>query len=90
MSVVMKCFERLVMAQINTNIPDTLDTHRFAYRSRRCTDDAISIALHPALSHMDKRNTCVRMLVIDYNAAFNTRVPSKLITKLRTLGLDRN
>jgi hypothetical protein len=44
--------------------------------------------LHTALSHLDKRNTYVRMLLIDYNSAFNTIVPSQLITKLRTLGLN--
>ena len=37
---------------------------------------------------MDKRNTYVRMLFIDYCSAFNTIVPTKLITKLRTLGLN--
>jgi hypothetical protein len=56
-SVTMKCFERLVMAHINTIIPDTLDPVQFAYRPNRSTDDAISIALHTALSHLDKRTT---------------------------------
>jgi hypothetical protein len=37
---------------------------------------------------MDKRNTYVGMLFIDYRSAFNTIVPSKLTTKLRTLGLN--
>ena len=37
---------------------------------------------------MNKRNTYVRMLFIDYSSAFNTIVPTKLITKLRTLGLN--
>jgi gmma-aminobutyric acid receptor subunit gamma/cGMP-dependent protein kinase 2 len=49
------------------------------------TDDAISFALHTALSHLDKRNTYVRMLLIDYSSVFTTIVPRKLITKLRTL-----
>ena len=31
-SVAMKCFERLVMAHINTIIPETLDPLQFAYR----------------------------------------------------------
>ena len=84
--VAMKCFERLVMAHINTIIPETLDPLQFAYRPNRSTDDAISIALHTALSHLDKRNTYVRMLFIDYSSAFNTIVPTKLITKLRGLG----
>jgi hypothetical protein len=52
------------------------------------TSIATSIALHTALSHLDKRNTYVRMLFIDYSSTFNTIVPSKLITKLRTLGLN--
>jgi hypothetical protein len=33
MSVAMKCFERLVMAHINTVILETLDPHQFAYHS---------------------------------------------------------
>ena len=46
MSVTMKCFERLVMAHINSNLPETLDPLQFAYHSNRSTDDTISIALH--------------------------------------------
>ena len=60
----------------------------FAYRLNRSTDDAISVTLHTALSHLDKRNTYVRMLFIDNSSVFNTIVPTKLITKLRTLGLN--
>ena len=84
-SVAMKCFERLVMVHINIIIPDTLDPLRFAYRPNRSTVDAISTALHTALSHLVKRNTYVRMLFIDYSSVFNTIVPYKLTTKLRTL-----
>ena len=87
-SVAMKCFERLVMAHINIIIPETLGTLQFAYRTNKSTDDAISTELHTALSHLDKRNSYVRMLFIDYSSAFNTIVPTKLITKLRTLGLN--
>ena len=84
-SVAMKCIERLVMDHMNSIIPETLDPLQFAYCPNRFTDDAISISLHIALSHMDKRNTYVRMLFIDYSSAFNTIVPSKLITNLMTL-----
>ena len=87
-SIDMKCIERLVMAHINTIIPEILDPLQFAYRLNRSTDDAISIALHTALSHLDKRNTYVRMLFIDCSSAFNTIVPSKLIFKLRIMGLN--
>ena len=81
----MKCFERWVNAHINTIIPDTLNPLQFTYRPQQ---DAISIALHTALSHLDKRNTYVRMLFIDDSSVFNTIVPLKLITKLRFLGLN--
>ena len=75
------------MAHINTIISETLDPLQFAHHPNRSTDYTISIALHNALSHQDKRNTYMRMLFIDYSSAFNTIVPSKLINKLRTLGL---
>jgi hypothetical protein len=84
----MKCFERLIMAHINTIIPESLDPFEFAYHPNRSTNDEIFITLYTALSLLDKRNTYVRMVFIDYSSAFNTIVPSKLITKLRTLGLN--
>jgi hypothetical protein len=68
----MKGFKSLVMAHINTIIPETLDPLQIAYCPNRSTDDAISMALNTALSLLDKRNTYVRMLFIDYSSAFNT------------------
>ena len=76
------------MAHINSTIPATLDPLQFAYRPNKSIDDSISIALHTALTHLDKRNTYVRMRFLDYSSAFNTIVPSKLGTKLWTLGLN--
>ena len=84
----MNCFERLVKDHITSTLPDTLDPLQFTYRPNRTTDDAIAIGLHTALSHLDKGNIYVRMLFIDYSSAFNTIVASKLIIKLRALGLN--
>jgi hypothetical protein len=56
-SVIIKCFERLVKDHIISTLPDTLDPLQIAYRPKRYTDDAIAIALHTALSHLDKRKT---------------------------------
>ena len=86
-SVIMKCFEMLVKDYITSPLPDTLDSLQFAYRPNRSKDNAIAIALHTALSQLDKINSYVRMLFIDYSSAFNTIVPSKLI-KLGALGLN--
>jgi hypothetical protein len=71
-STIMKCFERLFKDYITSTLPDTLDPLQFAYRPNRSTDDAIAIALHTALSHLDRRNTYIRMLFIDYSSAFNS------------------
>ena len=76
------------MANIYTITPETLDLLQFAYRPNRSIDDAISIALHTAPCHLDKRKKYVRILFIDYSSTFNTILPSKLINKLRTLGLN--
>jgi gmma-aminobutyric acid receptor subunit gamma/cGMP-dependent protein kinase 2 len=77
------------MAHINSIHPDTLDPLQFTYHANRSTDDdVISITRHTALSHLDNRNTYVRMLFIDHSSGFNTVVPTKLITKLKTLGLN--
>uniref|UniRef100_A0A1A8ATP4 Reverse transcriptase domain-containing protein n=1 Tax=Nothobranchius furzeri TaxID=105023 RepID=A0A1A8ATP4_NOTFU len=85
---IMKCFERLVMTHIKTLLPPSLDPLQFAYRHNRSTDDAISTALHLALTHLDKKDTHVRMLYIDFSSAFNTIIPQQLIGKLSMLGLN--
>ncbi|KAL0151258.1 hypothetical protein M9458_053449 [Cirrhinus mrigala] len=54
----------------------------------RSTEDAISSALHLTLTHLDKRDTYVRMLFIDFSSAFNTIIPQKLIVKLSGLGIN--
>jgi hypothetical protein len=74
--VIMKCFERLVKDYITATLPVSLDPLQFAYCRNRSTDYTIAIRLHTALSHLDKRNTYVRMLFIDYSSAFNAIVPS--------------
>ncbi|KAI4888729.1 hypothetical protein NFI96_004606 [Prochilodus magdalenae] len=86
--IIMKCFERLVLRHIKTLLPPSLDPLQFAYRPNRSTDDAISTTLHLALTHLDNRDTYVRMLFIDFSSAFNTIIPQHLIGKLNLLGLN--
>ncbi|KAK0152183.1 RNA-directed DNA polymerase from mobile element jockey [Merluccius polli] len=59
----------------------------FAYRANRSTEDAIAIALHTALSHLEHRESYIRMLFIDFSSAFNTIIPDILVSKLSDLGL---
>ncbi len=93
-----KCFEKLVYSfqmylvrdYICSVLPASLDPLQFAYRSNRSTDDAIAFTLHTALSHLEKKNTYMRMLFVDYSSAFNTIVPATLVAKLQTLGLNKS
>ncbi|KAI4886293.1 hypothetical protein NFI96_002282 [Prochilodus magdalenae] len=87
-STAMKCLERLGKTHICSSLPATMDPHQFAYRSNRSTDDAIALTVHCALTHLDRKNSYVRMLFIDYSSAFNTIIPAKLIPKLTDLGLN--
>lgn len=86
--IIMKCFERLVLAHLKDSLPSTLDPHRFAYRCNRSTENAVSIVLHSVLTHLDNRKTYARMLYVDFSSAFNTVISSKLITKLGDLGIN--
>ncbi|KAI5615474.1 gastrula zinc finger protein XlCGF28.1-like [Silurus asotus] len=85
--IAMKCFEKLVLNHLTAGLPPTLDPHQYAYRPNRSTEDAVSTALHSALTHLDKSNTYIRMLFIDFSSAFNTVLPTVLITKLSELGI---
>ncbi len=67
--------------------PPLLGPLPFAYRSNRSTD-AIPASLHPALTHLDKKDSYVRMLFIDFSSAFNTIIPQQLTHKLAQLGLN--
>ncbi len=71
-------------------LPASLDPLEFAYSSNCSKNDAIAFTLHTALSHLENKNTYVRMLFVDYSSAFNTTVPATLVAKLKTLGLNRS
>ncbi len=69
------------MHNIKTSLPNTLDPLQFAYRPNRSMDDAISSTLYLALTHLENKDSYVRMLFIDFSSAFNTTIPQQLINK---------
>ncbi|KAI4896466.1 hypothetical protein NFI96_009516 [Prochilodus magdalenae] len=75
------------MSHIQETIPDTLDPLQFAYRQNRSTDDSVNTAIHTALTHLEGKDTYLRMLFTVYRSAFHTVIPTKLAGKLLTLGL---
>ncbi|KAK3510666.1 hypothetical protein QTP70_012822 [Hemibagrus guttatus] len=83
----MKSFERVVLAHIQSSIPDTLYPLQYTYWPNRSTTHAIAAALHLSLSHLEDKDTYIRMLFIYYSSTFNTVIPHKLTHKLFALGL---
>lgn len=51
--VVMKRFEKLVRSHIIQGLPPTFDPLQFAYRYNGSTEEAIAIALHTAMTHLE-------------------------------------
>ncbi|KAK3548246.1 hypothetical protein QTP70_005811 [Hemibagrus guttatus] len=86
-SVVMKLFDRLVLAYLKNITGPLLDPLQFVYRANRSVDDAVNMGLHFILQHLDKSGTYVRLLLADFSSAFNTIIPTLLQTKLTQLSV---
>ncbi|KAK7912504.1 hypothetical protein WMY93_012715 [Mugilogobius chulae] len=86
-SVVMKSFERLVLPHLKSFTSPLLDPLQFAYKANRSVDDAINLALHFILQHLDSPGTYARILFVDFSSAFNTILPALLQDKLSQLNV---
>ncbi len=81
-SVVMKSFEKLVLAHLKDITGPSLDPLQFAYRANRSVDDAVNMGLHYVLQHLDRPGAYVRNLFVYFSSAFNTIIPNLLLPKL--------
>ena len=81
-SIVMKCFERIILNRILSYTTPHHDPYQFAYKPNRSTDDATLTLLHHAYTHLEKPGSFVRILFIDFSSAFNTIQPHLLALKL--------
>ncbi|KAK3548881.1 hypothetical protein QTP70_021256, partial [Hemibagrus guttatus] len=86
-SVVMKSFERLVLSYLKDITDPLLDPLQFAYRANRSVDDAVNMALHFILQHLDSPGSYARILFVDFSSAFNTIIPALLRDKLFQLNV---
>ncbi len=86
-SVVIKSFERLVLAYLKATTGPLLDTLQFAYKANRWVDDAVNMGLHFILQHLDRPGTYVRSLFVDFSSDFNTIIPETLQNKLTQLSV---
>ncbi|KAL0148142.1 hypothetical protein M9458_056544 [Cirrhinus mrigala] len=81
----MKAFEKLVLAYLKDITGPLLDSFQFAYRANRSVDDAVNMALHYILQHLDRTGNYARILFVDFSSAFNTIMPDLLSDKLSQL-----
>ncbi len=86
-SVVIKSFQRLVLAYLKASTGPLLDPLQFAFRANRSVDDAVNMGLHFILQHLDRPGTYVRILFVDFSSAFNTIIPDTLQNKLTQLSV---
>ncbi|KAK3519819.1 hypothetical protein QTP70_006477 [Hemibagrus guttatus] len=60
---------------------------QYAYQPNGSSSDAITAAFHISLSHLEDKDTYIRILFSHYSSTFNTVIPHKLTHKLFALGL---
>ncbi|KAK3565321.1 hypothetical protein QTP86_005495 [Hemibagrus guttatus] len=86
-SVVMKYFERLMLSYLKDITDPLLDPLQFTYRANRSVDDAVNMALHFILQHLDSPGSYARILFVDFSFAFNMIIPALLRDKLFQLNV---
>ena len=69
-SVVMKSFERLVLSHLKSITDPLLDPLQFAYRANRSVNDAVNMALHFILQHLDFPGNYARIMLVDFRLRF--------------------
>lgn len=67
-SVVMKVLERIVLAHLKSITDPALDSLQFAYRANRSMYDAVNMALHYVLEHLDTTGNYARILFVDFSS----------------------
>ena len=84
-SVVIRLFEHLVLSHLKSLTNPLLDPLQFTYRAIGSVDDAVNMALHFTLQHLDSPGTFARTLFVDFSSAFNTNLPALLQDKFSQL-----
>ena len=87
-SVIVKCFEKLILSRLLPAVYPHQDPFQFAYKSKRSVDDAIAYFFDNIYKHLDTSGNYCRILFIDFSSAFNTIQPKILVEKLLELNVN--
>lgn len=77
-SVVIMYFEHLVLFHLKAITNPLLGPLQFAYRAHRSVDNAVNMALHFILQHLNSSGTYALRLFVYFSSAFNTIIPALL------------
>lgn len=75
MSLVIKSFERPIMAKLQADVGMRSDPLQFAYQPYRRVDDAVLILLHGAITHLEQPMSHIRLVFVDFSGTFITVQP---------------
>ena len=87
-SVVMKCFEKIVLHHLLDLTKGMQDHFEFAYKPNRSIEDAILTLLHNTFLHTNNPKSYVRILFAVFSSACNTIKPYHLTKKLARLNIS--
>ena len=86
--ILAKCFEKIIRKRLLTDVSKSLDPLQFPYKAKRGAEDACITLFNLISSHLEKTQSYLRILFIDFSSAFNT-VEALMILK-RLADLDVN
>lgn len=87
-SLVMKCFEKIMVGRLKAEVSQSLDPLQFAYRQGLSTTDAIVSLSHFVSKHLENAHGYARVLFADFTSAFDTVCPHLLAKKLNDLNIS--
>ena len=87
-SLIMKCLEHIVKRHLCSQVRYVRDPLQFAYSEGKSVQDAVVTLIHNVSQHLDKANSQVRVLYVDFSSAFNTIQPHILMSKLLQLKVN--
>ena len=86
--ILTKCLEKVVSKHLKFDVVDQLDPFQFAYKASRGVEDASLTLLNLITQHLEKANSDVRLLFVDFSSAFNTVVPYVLLKRLICMSIQ--
>ena len=91
-AIMMKCLEKIIKKLLQAQVAKYTDPCQFAYRSKRCVDDATLSLIDYVLEHVDRANTgthkyFAKILFVDFSSAFNTIQPHIMTRKLNDMNV---